>query len=243
MAIVGVNSQDLERLLDLQAKTGSVFNEVDTYVIDGLFYRYSAAGNEMIQIEPLGTFPLNFDPTAGQYQAQGLTPPLVNFNQFTGWAHYEDNQYTNASPWTPTNNQWNNVPNNALGDTEVNQLPVDYPGGFYDPVEGKLLAATRNDAFVVTTEFAARPISGGTTFVDVAFFVGGTAGPLGDGRVWQRTLTFPRGQNAIRVFNASTAVHVESEISGNGAIFQINPTSDIEVFAIAYEIYRIHKVR
>ncbi len=242
MAIVGVNSQNLDRLLGLQATNGNVFNETDTYIMDGLFYRYSAAGNELVQIEPLGLYPLNFDPTTGQYQAEGLTPPLVNFNEFSGWAHYEDGEYTFGDPWVPTPDVWNNVPNDGLGDTEEDQLPVDYPDGFYDPVTGKL-EANGEDAFVITAEFAAKPTTGSVTFLETGFFVGGTAGPLQDGRVWQRTMTFPFGINVVRVFNASTGVHVSPEAAVNGAIFQMRPTEPIEVFAMAYEVYRIHKAR
>ncbi len=242
MAIIGVNKQELSRFLDIQAAYGNIFNESDTYIMDGLFFKYVLASNEMVRIEPLGNFRVEFTPSDGDSVGQGFTPPLMNFNRFTGWKVYRDTQYTQGSPWQPTKDVWTNVPNNGLFTNPEVEAPEDLPDGFYDPITGKLFGKA-GDGIAVVTEIGVTPRGGGTPWMDTAFFIGGTGGPLGDGRVWQGTLAFPKGDNEPRIHNHTTVVFVGQDVADNGGFFQVRPATNVDIYGIGYSFFRVHKAR
>lgn len=242
MAIQGVNKTELTRLLGIQGDYGGVFNETDTYIIDGLFYNYVAASNSMVQVDPLGQFPMVFDPTGNEVPAQGFNPALVNFNRFTGGITYKDDQYTQASPFTATANQWVTVPNNAA-EIRDDQFPDDLQSGFYDPVTKKVSGEV-GDVIAVVTELAMKPVSVNANYwVDTGFFVGGGLGLLGDGRIWQGTFTFPKGEGEARVHNHTTIIEVSQFVANNGGEFEIRPNHTLQVWGVSYSFYRIHKAR
>lgn len=237
MAFMGVNKQDLVRLLALQAAGETIFNTSDTYIIDGLWYNYNSGNNAMDQIEPAGPFPVLFNPQTNLFEASGYYPPQ---GDVTGWADYSDTEYTEGSPWEPTVDQWNNVPIDALSKIE-SQLPPDV-SEFYNAASGKILGRN-GDGLLITAEFIAKPTTATTTYMDVAFFIGNSLGPLADGRIYQRTLSFPKGQNVARVHSLTVGGFTLDTWETNGAIFQMNPTAAVDVYKARLVLTRTHKAK
>lgn len=164
----------------------------------------------------------------------------TSYESFSGWADYGDTQYTSGSPWLPTVATWNNVPNNAGASLEA-ELPIDV-SEFYDSATGKI-TGRNGDGLSLTVECVVTPTTAAATYLDMAFFIGGGLGPLGDGRIYQRTLSFPKGQGVARVHSFNVDGYTLGTWQANGAIFQMNPTATIEVYAIRYVLTRTHKAR
>jgi len=169
-----------------------------------------------------------------------ISPANTPVNEITGWANFGDTQYTSGSPWQPTADQWTNVPNNGL-DVITSQTPLDVTA-FYDTVTSKITG--RNlDGLLITVEFIGTPTTATATFLDTAFFIGGGLGPLGDGRIYQRTLSFPKGQGVPRVHSFTVAGYTLGTWETNGAIFQMNPTAALDIYKVRYVLTRTHKAR
>lgn len=172
--------------------------------------------------------------------SMSFSKPDTSFNQYTGWGDYVDTQYVDLSPWNPSVGTWNDVPNNA-GVKNETQIPIDV-STFYDPVSGKILGRN-GDGVSITIEFIARPTTLATTFVEVAFFIGGGLGTLGDGRIYQRTISFPRGRGVIKPESFNVDTYMLGTWQANGAILQVNPSAAVDIFKIRYVITRTHKAR
>lgn len=161
-------------------------------------------------------------------------------DDLTGWAEYTDTQYTSGSPWQPTPATWNDVPNNAGSKIET-QMPLDITK-MYDGATGKILGRN-GDGLSITVEFIAKPTTATATFMDFAFFIGNNLGPLGDGRIYQRTLSFPKGQNVERVHSFNVDGYTLGTWEANGAKFQINPTNAVDIYKLRYVLTLNHKAR
>lgn len=172
--------------------------------------------------------------------SMSFSKPDTSFNQYTGWGDYTDTQYTDLSPWNPTIGMWNDVPNNALSIIE-SQKPIDVTT-FYDPATGKILGRD-GDGVSITVEFIARPTTATATLVEVAFFIGGSLGPLGDGRIYQRTISFPKGQGVIKPESFNVDGYTLGTWQANGAKLQVNNSAAVDIFKIRYVVTRTHKAR
>lgn len=161
-------------------------------------------------------------------------------SKYTGWADYGDTQYTTASPWSPSTGTWVDVPNNA-GLVLDSQKPIDVDK-FYDVATGTITGRL-NDGVSITIDFVARPTTATETYVDVAFFIGNNLGPFGDGRIYQRLLTFPKGNGVDRPYSFNVDGYTLASWQASGAKLQINTNAAIEVFKIRCVVTRTHKGR
>ena len=81
MAVVGVNKQDVLRLLALQASNGEYLNTEDTYMINGFPYSYDPDSNEFVRIPPVGKYEVSYDPAADRFAAAGQEFNVVTTDQ------------------------------------------------------------------------------------------------------------------------------------------------------------------
>jgi hypothetical protein len=169
---------------------------------------------------------------------QGYSQPPAN--AYTGWGDYADTQYTEVSPWQPTTGIWEDVPNNALSAIEV-QKPLDI-STFYDPITSTILGRN-GDGLSLTVEFIAKPTTSSTTFLDVAFFIGGSLGPLEDGRIYPRLMSFPKGQGEARPLSFNVDGFTSGTWEANGAKVQMKTNAAIDIYKIRYVLTREHKAR
>lgn len=151
----------------------------------------------------------------------------------TGWARYEDSQYTEGSPLTLENGTDKLMPNNA-GVTITSQLPYDGETqiSLYDGT--KITPAKSGDAYVLRIDFDASldAIDG---FAEFSIDIGGT-----EGKVIKRTVTFPKGKNVTHGFSITSFIFTLGTFVSNGGIVKIKPSTTMKIWNIAYNISRIH---
>lgn len=147
-----------------------------------------------------------------------------------GMCTYADTEYTSGSPFTPAADQWTNLPNNA-----GTVLASDLPDGvsLYDEATLKTLFENGDD-LCYTVELIGKPTTATATFLSVAMFIGNNRGPLADGRIYSRELSFPKGQNVVRIHTFSTDGWAGADWEANGGIIQVNPNAAIEIYSIRY---------
>lgn len=176
----------------------------------------------------------------GEITAQDMRDLIATAWSLSGWGSYEDTQYSSGSPWQPTPGQWNSMPNNA-GNSITSQVPLDV-SSFYDESTGKI-TGRNGDGLAITAEFIAVPTSPTTTFLDFAFNIGGSLGPLGDGRIYQRTLSFPKGQGEARVHSFTVVGFTLDTWETNGALLQVYPTASVSIYKQRLVVSRTHRAR
>lgn len=232
--IYGVNKQDLQRLLAVQNTNGNVFNESDTYVIEGLFYNYAASSNSMVQVAPDDLFPLEFNPNTRQAQAIQGVQPLIDTNLYTGWGSYADGQYTSGSPFALTQDTDTDLPNNAASKLET-QLPIDVTK-FYDESTTKI-TGRNGDGLLITKEFKVVPASATNTYIDVWIDIGGSVGEL-----YRRSVTFNKGIQEYNV-HISYGAYTLDTWEANGGQVRVRSNTNCDIYGIRYVLTRTHKAR
>lgn len=162
---------------------------------------------------------------------------LIDSANGTGWAAYNDTQYTEASPLAVAADTPTILPNNKGGVLEI-QIPKDLAdiGGWVDD-SGKI-QGLNGDAVLITLDFQAIPQESGTTLLDVWFDIGGAVGEL-----YRRTVSFPRGQFASKSVTSTTLVYTLDTWEANGATVYVEASKAVDIHSIRAVMSRTHKAR
>ena len=155
-----------------------------------------------------------------------------NYDQ-TGWADYQDTQYSDGSPFSVSANTDTVLPNNA-GNVVDSQKPSDVTT-FYD---GSVITGRNGDGIAITVDLVATPTSASATNVEIWFDIGGSVGEL-----YRRILTFPKGSGVARAINFSVAGYTLNTWEANGATVYIRSNGPVNVYGMRYVITRTHKAQ
>jgi hypothetical protein len=174
-------------------------------------------------------------PTSGLWSsiASLLNANFTNAEENTGWAEYEDTQYTSGSPFSVSGNTDTILPNNAGGVID-SQKPSDITT-FYN---GSVITGRSGDGLAVTIDFNAVPTSGGTTFLEVWLNIGGGLPDL-----YKRIITFPKGTGIVRPINFTVSAYTLNTWEANGATVYVRSNGNIDVYDIRYVLTRLHKAK
>ena len=151
----------------------------------------------------------------------------------TGWAQYNDTQYTEISPFSILADVDTLLPNNA-GNTIDPQKPSDITS-FYT---GGKITGRNGDGITIAVTLVATPTNANTSTVEVWFDIGGAIGPL-----FRRTLTFPKGAGVPRSINFTASGYTAATWEANGATAHIRADNTADIHDINYIITRTHKAR
>ena len=162
-----------------------------------------------------------------------------NFNEiydFTGWAVYNDTQYTTGSPFLVTAGApAQALPNNALSKIET-QLPADVTT-FYD---GTVITGRDGDGVNIMIEFQCRPTTNSADVrLETTIDIGGLIG-----EIYPFEFGLGKGVGVEHYFNKNLNVYTLNTWEANGGTVMIEAfNSNIEVYNIRYLITRTHKAR
>lgn len=154
-------------------------------------------------------------------------------NDNTGWAQYQDTQYSSGSPFSLAANTDTILPNNA-GSVIDSQKPSDITT-FYD---GSVITGRDGDGIIITVDFTAVPTNVNTTTLEVWFDIGGAVGEL-----YRRIITFPKGNGIARPVNFTVLGYTLGTWETNGATVYVNANNTCDVYGMRYVIARSHKAR
>lgn len=153
----------------------------------------------------------------------------------TGWEDIVDGQYTSGSPFQPSTSSWTAIDFDSI--TRRNsQVPADV-GSFFDDATSTI-TGRNGDGISITLEFTAKPTTATVTYLDVAFDIGG-----GIGRIYPRTITFPKGQNQERIVSFNVDGYTLDTWEQNGAAIVFNPNAAIDIFGCRVVVTRTHRAR
>lgn len=170
--------------------------------------------------------------TGGGTQGSAI---LAEINGFTGWSNHNDNTYTEGSPFQPAADEWTAFDSADYTSLET-QLPTDVTE-LFDKVNS-LILGRNGDGINITIELTAKPTTANATYLDTAIDIGG-----GVGRIYPRTLTFPKGQNVARTVSYSFNAYTLDTWEANGGAIVFNPTAAIDIYGLRVILTRQHKAR
>lgn len=170
------------------------------------------------------------DNVTGDISAQDMRDAIVSLDD-TGWAQYQDTQYTSGSPLSISADTDTVLPNNA-GNVIETQKPRDVTS-FYD---GTYITGRAGDGLTITVDFLATPTSASTTYLEVWFDIGGAVGEL-----YRRIISFPKGNGVLRPVNFTVSGYTLDTWEANGATTYIRANGPLEVYNIRYVVTRTHR--
>lgn len=174
-------------------------------------------------------------PTSGLWStiAAALNSMFAEIFGRTGWASYNDTQYTEGSPFNATADTDLTLPNNA-GSIVDSQKPADI-ASFYS---GGLIVGRNGDALDIMIYFKAVP-SAADQSLDVWIDIGGSVGEL-----YRQTFTFPKGIGQERgILYALPSAYTLGTWEANGGTVKINSSDSLEIYDIVFNFDRTHKAR
>lgn len=157
---------------------------------------------------------------------------------WSGWEDHSSTDFTEIAPWQPTPNVWTSFPHNN-GSSITSQSPLDVADMFAD----SKVTGRNGDAILLTVEFLGKPTTASVTTLRSALFIGGSLGPLGDGRIYSRPISFPKGQGLIEAQTYTTGMFTLGTFEANGGAVQFNPTAAIDIWSVRVVPFRLHKAR
>lgn len=153
----------------------------------------------------------------------------------TGWAAYEDTEYTTASPLTLATGTRIALPNNA-GSVNESQLPEDMVT-FYDEGTNRIFSTVGSD-FIITVRLKARPLNEVATWFKLEL----QTGIGGDSEVIEiQQQTFPWGVLQDNVVNLTFSGFALTAFANSGAYLFVTADGPVEIYDISYVIKRTHK--
>lgn len=151
----------------------------------------------------------------------------------TGWANYQDTQYTDVSPFSILADTDTILPNNA-GSTLDSQKPADI-ATFYN---GSVITGRNGDGLSITVDFVAIPTSAAATTLETWLDIGGSVGEL-----YRRIVTFPKGSGVSRPINFTVNGYTLDTWEANGATVYVRSNGPVDIHTIRYLLTRTHKAR
>lgn len=158
----------------------------------------------------------------------------VNENGSTGWAFYEDSQYTTGSPFVVNSGVTAALPNNKALTEITTQLPPDSPDGFYD---GTVITPTNNgDKYTLSIRFKARSSATNGAY-SLKLDIGGAQGIISEA-----SSALLRGASAENFVEVDFTVFSGPTFVANGGTLLFESiTGNTSIYDIAYLIARDHK--
>lgn len=167
-------------------------------------------------------------------KATEVAAPVIS--DVTGWAVYNDTQYTSGSPFALAGDSvQRTLPNNAASKIET-QKPTDVDT-FYDAV-GQKITGRNGDGILITVELTGRPTTATATFLEVTVDIGGAVGDI-----YPRTMTFPKGNGVPRTHSFTVAGYTLDTWEANGGTVEVASNANIDLYGVRYIITRTHKAR
>lgn len=161
---------------------------------------------------------------------------LDAIEMYSGWAEYQDTQYTSESPFSLAADQDTILPNNA-GVTRDGQKPIDIET-FYDAGTQKITGRD-GDGVLITVEFDAVTSTALGAYIELWYNIGGTVGELYRGVM----TTFPKGNNIAVGCVRSIGTFTLDTWAANGASVYVRSSEDCSISNIRYVLTRTHKAR
>lgn len=168
----------------------------------------------------------------------GVWTPQTSLDSFTGWARYDDSQYTSASPLALSAGVRTKLTIDGVLQTIEDQLPLDAAGAsLWDTTTSKITPIQEDDAYESRLAFDVDPSGSGNTYIDIEIDVGG-----GVGTILTRTIALAKGgspQQAVW----SVPLFVGSTFITNGAEIYVTGGVNMDIYDITISLFRIHKGR
>lgn len=173
-------------------------------------------------------YPLYLDNASGKIVY--LTSP-----DWTGWANYVDNGYTEGAPFTLAQGVTDTLMNHA--DSIISaQTPLDVTN-FYNAATQSLIGENIGDGYLLRISFAAKNTNNNGWF-SVSLDLGGGLITAKDSRIFYKL------QNTEQLFNIVIPYYTLNTFIANGARVMITAEEgDMEIYNIGYLIFRTHKAR
>ncbi|AZQ42849.1 hypothetical protein [Nonlabens ponticola] len=156
-------------------------------------------------------------------------------SDYTGWAVYNDTQFTDTSPGLVAANTTYYLPNNA-GSKIESQLPVDV-SEFYN-VASQTITGRNGDGLNVVIEFKMRPRTNEDTRVTLSINIGGTVG-----NIYTRDFVLTKGNGIEHYYLSSFNAYTLNTWEANGGRVLIRCTEPVDIYDIRYVLTRTHKAR
>lgn len=151
----------------------------------------------------------------------------------TGWASYNDTQYTSGSPFDVSSNTDTILPNNA-GNVIDSQKPT-HVTSFYS---GGLITGRNGDNLDLMIYFKATS-SIVDQWLDIWVDIGG-----GVGELYRQTFTFPKGSGTERgILYALPSAYTLGTWETNGGRLYIRSNGNVDIYDIVYNFDISHKAR
>lgn len=155
----------------------------------------------------------------------------------TGWATYNDSEYTDIAPEVIAEDEIVNISNNAAVSIE-GQLPSD--DSLYDSVTQRVFPNEINDAYIIRVTFKAY-----STSQTGRYNIGLDISPLGDNSMIavENPTTMLRGSGLsnARVVDEEFVVFSSAAFVANGGrIFIESVTGDTNIYNTRISVFKIH---
>lgn len=162
------------------------------------------------------------------------------FNGATGWADYDDSQYTSGSPFSILADIDYLLPNDGAGGV-TSQTPNDLTtmativdsGAGYDTLK---INGRNGDAILYTLDLKCLPTSAGTTYIEFWVDIGGAVGEL-----YRRIVSFPKGNGVERPITLTTLAYTLNTWEANGANIYVRANGPANLYDIRIIIAPIHR--
>ena len=151
----------------------------------------------------------------------------------SGWASYNDTQYTSGAPFTLSADTDTALPNNK-GTTLETQKPSDVTT-FYD---GTVITGRNGDNLDLQIYFKATP-SSQNQWLEIWVDIGGSVGEL-----YRQTFSFPRGTGVERgIMYSLASAYTLGTWEANGGTVYVRSNASATIHSIVYNFDRSHKAR
>jgi len=149
----------------------------------------------------------------------------------SGWASYNDTQYTSGAPFTLSADTDTALPNNK-GTTLETQKPSDVTT-FYD---GTVITGRNGDNLDLQMYFKATP-SSQNQWLEIWVDIGGSVGEL-----YRQTFSFPRGTGVERgIMYSLASAYTLGTWEANGGTVYVRSNASATIHSIVYNFDRSHK--
>ena len=154
----------------------------------------------------------------------------------TGWAHYFDSVYTNASPLVLTagSRQQIFINGDVTAGTDISNV-ADGDTNYWDTSTNKITPAALNDVYEVTLRFKAKTTASKPYF-DLEFDIGGAVGVVS-----AVTAEVIKGSSVENRFDFTSSFHTSSVFLANGAELYFNSSATINVYDLNIMITKLHQ--
>ena len=151
----------------------------------------------------------------------------------SGWASYNDTQYTSGSPFSLSALTDTALPNNA-GSKIESQMPSDI-ATFYN---GTTITGRNGDNLDLQIYFKAIP-SSANQWLEIWVDIGGAVGEL-----YRATFAFPKGSGVERgIMYSLASSYTLGTWESNGGTVYVRSSAQTNIYDVVYNFDRSHKAR